>query len=222
VVFAPGITAAREPVDAMSRFPEGVTKAYAVFTATLPLSGSQWHYEWYRDGKLQANVGRIGWDLAAQESAWVNVWKADGLSPGQWELRLYSGDRLDTLATFTVERRQPTAPGFGPIRFAEGAKDDKPQNVHRPMDVFVAGTKVVYAFFNTANLAQGLPWKREWTLDGVLQPNLVTNGTWTGQPTETDFWVRMSNEKGLPAGVYELKLYVEDKLVQLGTTVVAK
>jgi len=220
VVFAPGVAADKKPLDPSLTYPEGTTKVYGVFSAAAALPGKQWRYEWYRDGTLQPELGHAGWDLAAGETGWTSLWQADGIAPGSWELRLHMGDRFERRSAFTIEEPDPAAPKFGPIRFADGVKANQPVGPRTPTQTFPAGTKSLYAFFDTSNMAPGLPWKREWYLNGVLQKGVASSANWDAKSAESDFWVYVTNEAGLPPGVYELKLYVEDKLVQLGTTVI--
>ena len=43
---------------------------------------------------------------------------------------------------------------------------------------------------------------------------------WDWGATEKNWWAQYYNEKGLASGTYELKLFVEDELVQLATFVI--
>jgi len=226
ITYAPGVMGAVpnvKPVDAATRYPEGVTKVYAVFSHDGTIKGNQWRYERYHDGTLQSSLVGTGWDLTGSGTTWLNLWNADGIQPtGEWELRLYVMDRLVQKGAFTIEKRQATAPFFGAIRFAEDIKDDQPVNVHKPTENFKAGTKQIYAFFDAGNMSKGLGWKREWYRDGNLQTRLAGTGTWNSGQTEKDWWIKISSDEGLESGTYEVKLYVEDKLVQLGTLVIEK
>ena len=124
--------------------------------------------------------------------------------------------------TFTIERTQPSAASFGTIRFAEGIKDNAPVNPHKPIDDFKAGTTQVYAFFDAANMTKQTTWKSVWYRDDKQLEGVGGTKTWTGNPSEKDTWLRLFDDKGLTSGTYELKLYIEDRLVQLGTFVIQK
>jgi hypothetical protein len=223
ITFAAGVMGASpnyKPVDAMSRFPEGIAKVYALIPYEGSLKGEQWRYERYLDGKLQDKLGGNGWDLSGPGTSWLNVWNSDGLTPGEWELRLYIADKLVQKGTYTVEKKSPTAPSFGIIRFAEGIQDGKPVAPHQPTDNFKAGTTQIYAFFDATNLTKQMKWKSVWYRDEKQVEGTGETKTWTGNPAEKDWWLRFYNDKGLASGTYELKLYIDDKLVQLGTFVI--
>lgn len=223
ITFAPGVMGASpnyKPMDAMSRFPEGVTKVYAVMPYEGVLKGEQWRYERYLDGKLQEKLGGAGWNLSGPGTTWVNIWNGDGITSGEWELRLYIADQVVQKGMFTIEKSKSGAPTIGILRFAEGIQDNKPLNPHQPIDNFKAGTTQVYAFFDASNMTKQTKWQSVWYRDEKQIENTGETKTWAGNPSEKDWWVRLYNDKGLTAGTYELKLYLEDKLVQLGTFVI--
>ena len=223
IVFAPGITGMepnKNAIDAAVRFPEGTTKVYSVFAYEGTITGSQWRWERSLNGKLQPEFTSVGINLAGQGNTWVVLWQDSGIPPGDWEFRLYVDDRIVQKASFSIDKRPANAAFFGPIRFAEGAKDDKPVNVHKSLENFKAGTKEVYAFFDAGNMTKDLKWKHEWYRDGQLLSSLVKTDAWSGGATEKDWWLKTFNDSGLSSGTYELKLYIEDKLVQLCTFVI--
>jgi hypothetical protein len=78
---------------------------------------------------VQPELAGVGWDLTGQGNGWILLWHDNGVTPGEWEFRLYLMDKLVQRGTFTVEKRQANAPYFDTIRFAEGIKDDKPVNL---------------------------------------------------------------------------------------------
>jgi len=61
-----------------------------------------------------------------------------------------------------------------------------------------------------------------WYRDDKQLEGVAGTKTWTGNPSEKDTWLRLFDDKGLTSGTYELKLYIEDRLVQLGTFVIQK
>ena len=225
IIFAAGVfgTAPNyKPVDVATRFPEGVTQVRSLFSNTTPLKGNQWRFERYLDGKLQPELASGGYDLTDPGTTWANVWKSDGVTPGDWEVRLYVMDKLVQKGTFTIERNKPGAAYIGPIRFAEDIKDDKPVNIHRPIDSFKAGTKKVYVFFDAGNMVKGSTWKREWYHDGQLLPNLVKSETWSSSQSVKDLGIAISNDPSLEPGTWEVKFYIDDRLVQLGVFTIEK
>ena len=212
-----------KPVDPATRFPEGITRICTLFTYEGTIKGNQWRFERYLDGKLQPDLSLdAGTDHTGSGMEWFCIWSSNGLRPGDWEFRLYFMDKLVQKGTYTIERTQPSAASFAAIRFAEGIQDGKPVNPHQPVDTFKAGTTQVYAFFDAANMTKQTTWKSVWYRDDKQLDGVGGTKTWTGNPSEKDTWLRLFDDKGLTSGTYELKLYIEDRLVQLGTFVIQK
>jgi hypothetical protein len=65
-------------------------------------------------------------------------------------------------------------------------------------------------------------WKYAWYRDGNPVEGMGGTRTWIGNPSEKDWPLKISDDKGLAAGTYELKLYIEDRLVQLGAFIIQK
>jgi hypothetical protein len=225
ITFAPVVIGAEpnfKPVDAASRFPEGLVKIYAIFGVEAPLKSSQWRYEFLANGQRMSGMSGYGWDLNQPGTTWVSIWGNDGLEPGEWEMRLYLGDRIAQRATFTIAKRQAGAPAISVIRFAEDNQGDKPVNIHRANENFKGGTKKVWAFFDVSSLPKGTNWKWEWYRDGERIPNLSGSKGWEANSDEKNWWLNISDEAGLRAGIYELKLYIADQVAQIGTFLVDK
>ncbi|MGB8646684.1 MAG: hypothetical protein WCF84_15695 [Anaerolineae bacterium] len=219
--FAAGITADRKPVETNGQFPEGITQIYALYDYAGMSPGTAWRDEWYRDGVLQMNLaGSYHWDGDQAGTDWIRVTDANGLAAGQWEVRLYIGDRQAQKGTFVIERREAGAPSLGPIHFAEGEDNHQPVQIHQPDANFASGTQAVYAFCDAGNMPNGTALRIEWYRDGTYLPDPSTNATWQSDPNKSNFWVKLSNDAGLQSGTYELKMYIDGKLAQLGTFVI--
>ncbi len=216
--FAAGSTKDYRPVDPLARFPEGVTSVFAVYTYEGMKRGTPFVFDWYRDGQVYLKGAAGAWDSDESGGGWRRMYNPDGLPAGNYELRLYVSDQLRQQGSFKVEARPAGKPAIGRILFAEGVKDDQPLGAHKPFENFVAGTKTVYAFFDASNLSKSVSYKREWYRDGAL----LTSKTeaWAGGANEKNWWANYANDQGLASGTYELKLYLDNELVQLATFVI--
>ncbi len=222
LVIAADVTADFKPIEAGTRFPEGVTRICALFPYAGMTPGTVWRDEWYVNGKLQEHLTeRKIWRGEANGVEWVGVTAGAGLDVGQWEVRLYLGERLAQKAAFTIDKRAVGAPFFGTIHFAEDQHADKPVRVHQPDELWARGTPQVYAFFDAGNMPPGIVWRREWYRDGQLLADLVKEQTWDLAANESDYWVSLQDEGGLRVGTYLLKLYVAGALTQLGSFTIA-
>lgn len=222
LLFAAGVmgtSPSYKPVDARTRFPEGTTQVYSLISYQGPIKGTQWKYERYFNGKLLPENTTQGWDIPGSGSTWAVLWNADGLVAGEFEMRLYYQDQLAQKASFIIDPIKPGASYFDIIRFAEGIKDDQPVGLHRPVDNFKSGVKEIYAFFDAYNMSKTTKISREWYRNGELL--IAKSETWSGAQNEKNWWAYYFNkDNALEAGTYELKLYVDDQLAQLGTLVI--
>ena len=216
--FAAGSTKDYEPVDPRTNFPEGVTSVFAVYTYEGMKKGTPFVWHWYLNGTEYLKGTPATWDSDESGGGWRRLYNPEGLPAGSYELRLYISDQLRQKDTFTVEERPAGMPSFGRILFAENIKDGQPVNLHQPKENFKAGTQRVYAFFDASNMTKGLAYRREWYRDGALM--ITQPEPWDWGATEKNWWAQYYNEKGLASGTYELKLFVEDELVQLATFVI--
>ncbi len=223
IIFAPGVTS-KEPtwqaVGARARYPEGVANVYAVIPVLQAVEGAQWRYEWAVNGQVRPNLGSAGWTLTLPGATWANVWESKGLETGEWEIRVLVGNQVVQKSSFVVEARQPNASFVTTIRFAEDNQADKPVNAHRPIDRFKTGVTKVWAFFDVNNLPKGTPWKWEWYRDGDKLTSVGGSKNWEADANEKDWWLNISDEDRLKSGTYELRIYIADRLAQVGTFVV--
>ena len=85
--------------------------------------------------------------------------------------------------------------------------------------IFPAGTKQVYVNWNYLSMRSGLIVKREWSLNGKLW--LTREETWDmarfGENGTTQSDVSIYDfDNGLPSGIYELRLYIDNVLQPIG------
>jgi len=101
IVFAEGVAEDNKPINPTTTFPAGITMVYGIFNYEGLKDGLEWTYTWYRDGELEATRTEI-WKSGEEGSAWVNLWNDAGLPSGNYELRLYLGDKLLQSGTFVI------------------------------------------------------------------------------------------------------------------------
>jgi hypothetical protein len=85
---------------------------------------------------------------------------------------------------------------------------------------FAAGTRQIFAIWNYQNMRPGLTVKREWYLNGQLW--LMREESWNfakygERGTDTDISI-YDFEVGLPAGVYQLMMYIDGVRQPIGRT----
>jgi hypothetical protein len=107
---------------------------------------------------------------------------------------------------------------FGPIRFAPAVllADNAPADT---LDRFPSGITLLYATFTYAGMRAGTKYRAEWLLNSTVQPELGVSESWTSA-NAGNWWVNISNSRGIVAGEYQLNLYLEERLVQSGKTTV--
>jgi hypothetical protein len=153
---------------------------------------------------------------------WLSVFNERGIHTGEWQLNLYVGDQLLQSGKFTVDAYAAGEPSFGPIVFAQDvSKDDKPVKPVEAADpTLPAGVSTVYAFFSGIGVPTGAEWTSQWFYNDapVTDPK---SHTWDFGPNEQD-WINFKNtdDSPLDAGIYELRLTINSKQVNLGTFIV--
>jgi len=105
---------------------------------------------------------------------------------------------------------------FGPIRFAPAVleTDNSPAD---PLDRFPHGITLLYATYSYSGMRTGTHYQAEWLLNGKVQPELGVSENWASAKAG-NWWVSISNPKGILAGEYQLNLYVDDRLAQSAKT----
>jgi hypothetical protein len=107
---------------------------------------------------------------------------------------------------------------FGPIRFAPAVleADNSPTDL---LDRFPPGSTLLYAAFTYSGMREGTKYRAEWLLNGKVQQDLAVSESWTAA-NSGNWWVNISNPKGILAGEYQLNLYIEEHPVQSAKTTV--
>jgi hypothetical protein len=213
----------RTPIWASESFPEGVTQIYALFDYRGLRDGQIWRAEWIKDGAvLDIFTTEKPWSGGGTGTFWVKAFSDKGLNPGDWEFRLYLDGKLQQTAQFTIELNPTGKPAFGPITFARDQKGDAPVDpVPARKPEFPAGTQQLYAFFDAINVPKGTTWARQWFRNDKAETDQVSED-WSGGPNE-NYWARFGTTDNTPlaAGVYVLEITIDDRLVSVGSFVIA-
>jgi hypothetical protein len=114
-----------------------------------------------------------------------------------------------------------TGGSFSPIVFSIGENNEKPVDTRI---AFPDGVTMVYAIFSGVKLTDGQAWRHEWYYNGELQDALSDSSTWDASTAGPDavWWLTIYNEVGVRTGKWELRLYVNDKMVQSGQFTIEK
>jgi hypothetical protein len=125
------------------------------------------------------------------------------------------------IATISAATELP-AVGFTPVSSNPvfyNASASLEQNGGQARIAFPTGIKQVFVAWHYQNMRAGLTIKREWSLNG--QPWLYREDLWdfekygaAGVVTDVSIY---DLEAGLPAGLYELKIYIDSVIQPIGT-----
>ncbi len=105
----------------------------------------------------------------------------------------------------------PVVPSFGPIEFGLGVVDDA--RVVRQGTTFPEGIFKVYAAFTHQGMSSDVVWRREWYFNGQPLEDARATEHWT-RTAQGSAWLSMYHAHGLRSGTWELRLYIDDQLVQ--------
>ena len=101
IILAKGVTEDNLPVEPCTVFPKGTKRVYAFFKYSGMAKGVVWTQAWYKEGEeIWSHTKK--WRLREKGLAWIFLESSKGLAAGEYEVRLYIGDKLQQKATFTV------------------------------------------------------------------------------------------------------------------------
>ncbi len=101
ITLARGVTDDNEPEDLGTVFPAGISQLYAFFDYQNLSDGVLWTQAWYREGKEIGSESNL-WEWGSYGTAWIFLKPIGGYPRGKYEVRLYIGDELKQMASFTV------------------------------------------------------------------------------------------------------------------------
>ena len=98
---------------------------------------------------------------------------------------------------------------FYNVQFSAGVTaDDRPS---RLMEFMPSGSTELCAFWDYEGMQDGMIWSAIWFIDRELsQEGSIINATWGGGSTG-NWWACISNDSGLPEGLYEIALEAESQ-----------
>ena len=204
------------PFEPRTRFPGGVWQVHAFYDYAQMRSGTQARALWCRNGNVY-NQNTWAWNWEADGSAWTRV-NANPMPSGDYELRMYLGGSLAQVGRFTIDPQQSGTPSVGAIRFAEGQKDNLPVNLHASGQNFKYGAKSVFGFYEIWYAPSKYTLKAEWYRNGTL--DLERSTQYDGGVVKFNWSSHFHDQSPLEAGNYELRLYIDNRLVKSGSFVI--
>ncbi|MBN1955382.1 MAG: trypsin-like peptidase domain-containing protein [Anaerolineae bacterium] len=218
LVFAPGVTDNDQPTQIVSQLPSGATGLYAFWEYNGMADGVTWEARWYHDGEYMSDVSwpPAPWQGGEQGSWWIGIVNDSGITDGTYRVELYVEEELLAQSAITVGGSASDAPTFNNLVFSDGVTAaNQPSN---PTYLLPSGITDVYAFFDYANMRDGMGWERRWYYEGE---NIATGAdTWDEGPSGST-WAGLSADSPLDPGSYRLELYVEGTLLAAANFTVA-
>jgi serine protease Do len=209
LVFAPGVTDNDQPTSIATQLPSGATDIYAFWEYAGMADGMGWEARWYYEGELLEEAGWAPgpWQGGQTGSWWVSIYDTAGLLDGTYRVELYVEDALLLEGAISVggAASGPTITG---LIFSDGVTDDdQPTD---PTYLLPSGITRAYAFFDYADMRDGMDWARFWYREG--EQVATGSGSWEGGDSGSQ-WVSLSAKEPLQPGAYRLELAVEGTLV---------
>lgn len=117
-------------------------------------------------------------------------------------------------ATAELSEQRPIKPQFSHIIFALDARKDDYTPIN-PGQTFPEGITEIHAIFEYVGMSKNYDWQRVWYRDG--EEILRNQAAWTGHDVgRFDYFIDAAGNP-LPAGQWELELYVENQLMVTGS-----
>jgi hypothetical protein len=216
ITFAAGVLGT-DPLEANTRFIEGITKVYAIFSYENVRDGTPWRTEMWFNRKMFDQAAGL-W--RGQPTGTTYFWEPipDGFPAGEWEFRMYLDDALAQSGAFVVTARRAGAPFFGPIQYAQSLQPNgQPLNPYAASQfIFTDQVKPLVAYFHAGNTVKGKAWEARLYRNGDLLPNGARSFVWDSDADPQRFYsVPLAVDAPLAEGSYILKLSMNGELLQL-------
>lgn len=204
VEFAEKVGPNGRPVDPAYLFEAGAQRIVGVFEFANMRNGVKWSALWWRGAEEIEPASSATWNLGVNGVASVTLSSEKPLLPGEYTLALLvEGDLVQETGFRIVE----TSNLLGEVTFSAGV--DRAGNPIEATDLFEAGARQVFASFDHAAIAQGVPWSAVWYRDGEAFSRLTN--TWRA-PNAGRAWVLLTDQQGLEPGVYDLEITIDGKV----------
>ncbi|PKL60037.1 MAG: hypothetical protein CVV33_04770 [Methanomicrobiales archaeon HGW-Methanomicrobiales-4] len=231
VVFCEDVSSSGDPLYVSDTFPLSSTQVLAYIPYSDMTDGESWGMYWTVNGEEYADERDQTWDMGSDGWISYDVTNDGVLVEGLWELGLYQGGNLVRKVSFTVtsdeippdgmqqEPEDVDSAGFGRIRFSEEVTEE--QIPIRAGDQFTSGIIEVYAVVPYFGMKDGIPWTREWLLNGA--EFIRVDDIWSeGEEGITSRSLGYEGDTPLDPGTYTLNLYIDDQLARSASfTVIA-
>lgn len=202
-------------------FPGNIPSVYAHYDYSNVRAGVQAVALWCRNGNVYYRSSWT-WDYVGTD-AWSRI--ADNALPaGNYEFRLYLGGVLAQVGKFTINPPQTGTVSAGPFRFAEGVKDGRPVNLHAPNQNFKYGIREVFAFYEFWYWPPSYAYKVEWYRNGTLDFQKTDRYSNVGSGVVFLSFTSHFEENRAPLepGSWEVKLYIDNRVIQSGKFVIER
>lgn len=206
--FSPGLNEFDQPTSVIYRLPSGARSLYLFFDYEGMADGMTFEMEAKVNGREEPDLGMPPgpWSGGPEGSWWIG-YEDLVLPDGNLELGLLVDGVEAGSATIQIGGRAEATPTFSNLVFGlSEAPDGGPRE---PAVLFPAGTELLYAFFDYANMRRGTSWTSTWLADGQVE--LSEDTPWDGAAAGT-YVIELSISGGLEPGAYRLELYIDDRL----------
>lgn len=194
-----------EPLSPQDYFPLGVTYLAVVFDYIVPGS-TKLDWQIYRSDEAIESSGVISLSRGDGRKALV-IRPEGGLDEGEYDLRL----RLDGETVLSKEFEVFWNPTIWPITL--GTNISANGEVVDTGTIFPLGTEFLFASYPTINFSVGDELVAEWSVDGEKLGEhryVWNNPDWSTGVHANKIDNQIDNSKPLPAGNYEIIIYVND------------
>lgn len=206
--FAPGVNEFDQPTTVIHSLPSGARSLYLFFDYEGMADGMTVEMVASLDGQEQPDLGLPPgpWSGGPEGSWWIGYQDQD-LHDGNLEMTVLVDGVEAGGAAIQIGGRPQALPTFSNLVFSlSEAPGGGPRE---PAVLFPAGTELLYAFFDYANLSPGTSWTSTWWAGSEVA--LSEDEPWDSA-AEGTYVIELSIRDGLEPGAYRLDLYIDDRL----------
>jgi hypothetical protein len=198
-----------KPIESGDIFPAGIEAVVATVCTTDMPAGKTIAVQWFADGTPEGDISEV--TTAGNDCLASPLINAGGLKAATWEVRYSMDGAVMTTRTFALA---PT-PGVYGLKFGDDVAILE-RTIIGERSQFPAGTRFVGVVYRYVNLPEAPKVVGQWQYNGQVDHefpiDLVAGNGFS--------YLALSNDNGIPPGLWELRISVNDQLVKTGSIIV--
>lgn len=198
-----------KPIESGDIFPAGIEAVVATVCTTDMPAGKTIAIQWFVDGNPEGDLSEV--TTAGNDCLASPLINAGGLKAGTWEVRYTMDGAVMASRTFALA---PT-PGIYGLKFGDDVAVLE-RTIIGERAQFPAGTTFVGVVYRYVNIPENPKVVGQWLYNGQVDHEFAID-----IPAGGGFsYLALANDSGIPTGLWELRISVNDQLIKTASLIV--